>query len=108
MPDAKNKKKLSPSELLAALHDMARDDERADEAERIAKLSDAEVAAEIRALGGDPDAIGARGAAFVERLVKANETREAWKDAAKASVEKAKAAMARAPKTPADLPRAEL
>ncbi len=39
------------------------------ELERIKRLTPAEVSAEIRAAGGDPEAIGARGAALAARLL---------------------------------------
>jgi hypothetical protein len=83
MPD---RKKLSPSDLLDALRDMAEDDALLDEADRIQKLSDAEVAADVKAQGGDP----------------------AWKAKARARLSNARRAMADVPKTPASMPRKEI
>jgi hypothetical protein len=104
MPDPK-KTKLSPGELLEKLHDMAEEDRMEDEAARIAKMSDGEAAAEMRAAGGDPDAIGKRGAAFVEGLLRGE---PAWKAKAKARAAVAHEAIAKVPKTPATMPRAEV
>jgi len=96
-------KKRTPSELLDAIHDMHLDDEL----ERIAALSDDEVAGEIRELGGDPDAIGQRGADFVKAQMARIKARTEFDEKAAARISTALGAADKAPKTPA-LPRKEL
>ena len=97
------KPKRTPSELLEAIHQM----HLVDEAERIAALSDDEVAAEVRELGGDPDAIGKRGADFVKREMDRLEALRVFQEKTAARLAAALAAAEKAPKTPA-LPRKEL
>jgi hypothetical protein len=77
-------KKRTDVELWDALEKMADDDEL----ERVMNMTDAEVAEEIRANGGDPDAIGQRGQALANRLM-----REQWQKAAKAKLEAARAVL---------------
>jgi hypothetical protein len=57
------KKRRTEKELLDALHDM-------EALEETAAMSDEQIAADIAASGGDPRAIGARGAAFANELHK--------------------------------------
>lgn len=82
---AKNKHERTPEELLRAIDEQ----HAADEAERIRSLSDEEVTEEIRAAGGDPDAIGRRGAALAARLL-AKRRREAWQEGAVRALRRAR------------------
>jgi hypothetical protein len=95
-------KKRPPEELLAAI-DQAEAD--ADLAE-IEALSEDALDAQIRAAGGDPDAIGRRGAALAEELL-ARRKRLDWQAKARGDMQAALAKMATAPRTP-KLPRADL
>lgn len=78
-------KKRSPEEVLHAIEEARLDDELA----RIARMSDADVSAEIRERGGDPEAIGARFAAVAQGLAAA-QRREAWQREAAQRIEKAR------------------
>lgn len=80
------KKKRTPAEVLRAIEEQRWKDEAA----RIAALSDAEVDAEIRADGGDPQAIRARGKAFVDQLLAPREE-PGWRERAKAKLEAVRA-----------------
>ena len=98
-----NKPKRSPAELVDAIHKMADEDEL----ELIAKMSDEEIAADIRSLGGDPEGIGNRGAAFVMAALAHQTELAAFRERAERELALALTALASAPKTPV-LPRAEL
>jgi hypothetical protein len=96
------KKTRTDEELLDVIEQAEAD---ADLAE-IAAMTPAEVDAAIRAEGGDPDAIAARGLRLVEELMERRD-RLQWQAKARGDMEAALAKMAQAPKTP-KLPRAEL
>ena len=95
-------KKRSPEEILRAIEQTEAD---ADLAE-IAAMSPGELDAKIRAEGGDPVAIGERGARLAEELL-ARRKRLRWQAKAHGEMGRALAKMKEAPKTP-KLPRAEL
>ena len=100
--DEKEKKMRSPAEVLRAIEATEAD---ADLAE-IAAMTPAELDAKIRAEGGDPVAIGERGARLAEELL-ARRKRLQWQAKARGNMEATLAKMATAPKTP-KLPRKEL
>jgi len=95
-------KKRSPEELLNAIEHAEADTDLAE----IDALSKDDLDAQIRANGGDPDAIGRRGAALAEELL-ARRKRLSWQAEARAAMDAERAKMATAPKTP-PLPREEL
>jgi hypothetical protein len=95
-------KKRTDEELLAAIEQAEADDDLAE----LAAMSPAELDASIRADGGDPEAIRARGLRLVEELMERRE-RLAWQAKARGDMQSAFAKMAGAPKTP-KLPRREL
>jgi hypothetical protein len=95
-------KKRTDEELLAAIERTADDPELAE----IAAMPGAELDAAIRADGGDPDAIGERGARFAQEML-ARRKRLRWQEAARTELEAMQAKVAGMPRTPA-LPRAEL
>ncbi len=99
----RNRTKRTPSELVEAIHAMSLDDEL----ERIATLSDADLDAEVRALGGDPAAIRGRGAAFAKTEIPAADALAKFQRDALERLTRALEAADKAPKTPA-LPRKEL
>jgi hypothetical protein len=96
------KKKRSPAELLRAIQRTEEDDDLAE----VAAMSASELDASIRAEGGDPKAIGERGARLAEELL-ARRKRLRWTAKARGNTESALAKMDAAPRTP-KLPRAEL
>jgi hypothetical protein len=102
MTGPENDKKRAPEETLRAIEEAAAD---ADLAE-IAAMPAAELDAQIRADGGDPEAIGARGARLAEELL-ARRKRLQWQAKARGDMNAALAKMATVPKTPA-LPRRDL
>jgi hypothetical protein len=95
-------KKRTDEELLAAIQQAEADDDLAE----IEAMSPDELNASIRADGGDPEAIGARGAKLAEELL-ARRKRLRWQAKAHGDMGRAFAKMQEAPRTPA-LPRAEL
>jgi hypothetical protein len=95
-------KKRTDEELLEAIDQAAADDDLAE----IAALTSEQVDATIRAQGGDPEAIGARGAQLARELLERRK-RLAWQGEARRGLEAAQAKMAQAPRTP-KLPRPEL
>jgi hypothetical protein len=97
------KAKPTASEVVDAIWEMHLDDEL----ERIATISDADLDAEVRALGGDPTGIRNRGAAFALGEIARIEKREKSQKQATERLTRALEARDKAPKTPA-LPRAEL
>ena len=96
------------SERLLRLERMA----ARDDAEEVAAMSSENVATALRAEGGDPDAIGERGASFMMSLLTKHSAKDAvpaWKAEATARARVATEAAKKAPKvTGAGLPRAEL
>jgi hypothetical protein len=97
-----NGKKLTDEQLLAAIEQSEADDDLAE----IEAMSPAELDASIRAEGGDPEGIRARGVRLIEELMERRQ-RLAWQAKARGDMEGAFAKMAEAPKTP-KLPRPEL
>ena len=95
-------KKRSPVDLLRAIDQAGADDDLA----AIDAMTPDELDAKIRAGGGDPDAIGARGAKLAEQLL-ARRKRLRWQAKARAEMKSALAKMKEAPRTPV-LPREEL
>ena len=98
-----SKPKRTPGELLDAIHEMALDDEL----EAISNMSDEEIAADIRAHGGDPEAIGKRGAEFALREIAEQKKLAEFLERAERDLVRALTVMSKAPKTP-PLPRKEL
>jgi hypothetical protein len=96
------RKKRSPEELLRAIAEAELDDDIAE----IEAMTPAELDAKIRAEGGDPVAIGERGARLAEELL-ARRKRLQWQAKARGDMEAALAKMEAVPKTP-KLPRGEL
>jgi hypothetical protein len=80
------KKKREDVDVLAAVDEQA----LADAADEIEAMSKEELAAAIRADGGDPDAIAARGKAHAEKLME-RRTRLAWQAAAQSRLDRAHA-----------------
>jgi hypothetical protein len=97
-----DKKTRSPADLLRAIEGTAADADLA----AIDAMSPAEVDAAIRANGGDPEAIGARGAKLAEELL-ARRKRLRWQAKAHGDMTGALVKMSAAPRTPR-LPRPEL
>jgi hypothetical protein len=95
-------KKRPDEDVLAAI-DAAEADANLAE---VAALSPEALDASIRANGGDPDAIAARGVQLVQELLERRQRLD-WQAKARANMEDALAKMATAPKTP-KLPRGEL
>jgi hypothetical protein len=95
-------KKRTDEELIAAIAQAEADDDLAE----IEAMSPAELDASIRAGGGDPDAIAARGLRLVEELLERRQRLD-WQAKARGNMESALAKMATAPKTP-KLPRGDL
>jgi len=91
---SEKKKPRGPGEILRDIESEALREEIA----RIGKLSDEEVAAEIRRGGGDPDAIGERGASHVKKLqaqkAEAKAKRDAWQAEARKKLDASRAALA--------------
>jgi hypothetical protein len=102
MSASENKKKRTDEEVLAAIAQTEADDDLAE----IAAMTPAQLDASIREGGGDPDAIGARGAQLAAELLERRK-RLRWQAKARGNMESALAKMAEAPKTP-KLPRPEL
>jgi hypothetical protein len=102
MSEAGKTKKRTAEEVLRAI-DATEDDAALAE---IKAMSEEELDASIRADGGDPDAIGERGARLAEELL-ARRKRLRWQAKARGDMDAALAKMREAPRTPA-LPRAEL
>jgi hypothetical protein len=78
-----------------------------DAADEVRAMSDEEVDAAIRAAGGDPEAIGERGAAIAASQLDRRE-RLGWQERAAEALARATAHAKRAPRTPRGLPREEL
>ena len=97
-----HREKRTDEELLRAIQQAEADDDLAE----IEALSPAELDARIRANGGDPEAIGARGARLAEELL-ARRKRLRWQAKAHGDVGSALAKMNEVARTP-KLPRAEL
>jgi len=99
-------KALGDSELLLRLERMA----ARDLADDVAGMSDKEVATALRSEGADPDAIGARGASFMNALLdRRSGEAPPWKASAAARGEAAREAAKKAPKVASSgLPRSEL
>jgi hypothetical protein len=95
--------KRKAGETLDAIFEMHLDDEL----ERIAAMSDEDLDAEVRALGGDPEGIRNRGAAFVTKERARIESLSKLRADAASRLARALEAKNNAPKTPA-LPRKEL
>jgi hypothetical protein len=97
-----NGKKRTHEDLLAAIEQAGADDDLTE----IEAMSPAALDASIRADGGDPEGIAARGLRLVEELTERRK-RLAWQAKARGDMQSAFAKMAEAPRTPA-LPRDEL
>jgi hypothetical protein len=95
-------KKRPPAELLRAIDAIEADDDLAE----VAAMTPAALDASIRAAGGDPEAIGARGARLAEELL-ARRKRLRWQAKARGDMTSALAKMSEAQRTP-KLPRKEL
>ena len=99
----------SPAEVVDAIHRIAQEDEL----EAVAKMSDDELAADIRSLEdqsgkrGDPEGIANRGAAFIMAALAHQKALAAFRERAERELALALSAIASAPKTPV-LPRKEL
>jgi hypothetical protein len=102
MTGHENDKRRAPEETLRAIEETAAD---ADLAE-IAAMPARDLDAQIRAGGGDPEGIGARGARLAGELL-ARRKRLQWQAKARDDMNAALAKMATVPRTPA-LPREEL
>ncbi len=94
--------KRKKGDVLPAVEAMEMDDALDD----VLAMSDEEIAAELRAAGADPDAIGRAGASHAAKH-EARLGRLGWQAAARTRLETARAAAAGVPKTP-KLPRVEL
>jgi len=94
--------KRSAEDVLRAIDQIDADDDLA----AIEAMAPADLDASIRASGGDPDAIGARGARLAEELL-ARRKRLRWQAKAHGDMASALAKMNEAPRTP-KLPRGEL
>jgi hypothetical protein len=100
-------KKRTDAELLDAIRAMDLDDAADDAAEAVRAMSDEEVSEAILAAGGDPEAIGERGADLAAFHLE-RRARLAWQERAAEALARATAHARSSPRTPRGLPRREL
>jgi hypothetical protein len=83
-----DKKQRTADDILDAIDRM----EALEDFEDVKAMSDEEIAQEIRAAGGDPEAIGRQGAALAKRLLERRRRLLAWEERALGVIERARTA----------------